>query len=219
MSTVVRFKGSRNGLQLIINQSADFPFILCQLKNKLEQATRFFKNGATVSVPTNISHLTELQRYELSSLLSQYGLCWTDYEDEGISEESKATDHFRPAINEEIQVENTDTLVVPRTVRSGQKIVHNGSVIVEGDLNPGAQVIAAGDVIILGTCRGVAHAGANGNKEATITAKRLMASQLRIADIIARSPEHLIASNYVEIARIVDNTIVIEPESMGGEQN
>ena len=219
MSTVVRFKGSRNGLQLIINQSADFPFILCQLKNKLEQATRFFKNGATVSVPTNISHLTELQRYELSSLLSQYGLCWTDYEDEGISEESKATDHFRPAINEEIQVENTDTLVVPRTVRSGQKIVHNGSVIVEGDLNPGAQVIAAGDVIILGTCRGVAHAGANGNKEATITAKRLMASQLRIADIIARSPERIVPSDYVETARIVDNTIVIEPESMGGEQN
>lgn len=218
MSTAVKFKGSREGLQLIINQSADFPFILYQLKNKLEQAARFFKNGATVSVPANISHLTEVQRYELSSLLSQYGLCWTDYEKNCIEEETKGTKYLH-SMPVELQHETAETLVVPRTLRSGQKIVHDGSVVVEGDLNPGAEVIAGGNVTVLGTCRGMAHAGANGSKEATITAKRLIASQLRIADIIARSPERIVPSDYVETARIVDNTIVIEPESMGGEQN
>ena len=219
MSTAVRFKGSREGLQLIINQRADFPFILYQLKNKLDQAARFFSNGATVSVPANISHLTEVQRHELSSLLSQYGLCWTDYEKSCLEEENKDTKHFNLNMSEEAQQEKTETLVVSRTLRSGQKVVHDGSVVVEGDLNPGAEVIACGNVTVLGSCRGMAHAGANGSKEATITAKRLIASQLRIADIIARSPERIVPSDYVETARIVDNTIVIEPESMGGEQS
>lgn len=102
-------------------------------------------------------------------------------------------------------------LVVPRTLRGGQKVVHDGSVVVIGDVNAGAQVVAGEDIIILGACRGMAHAGAHGNEAATITAGRLVASQLRIAGLIARAPDDLDKPAYIETARIKDGTVVIEP--------
>ena len=102
-------------------------------------------------------------------------------------------------------------LVVARTLRSGQKVVHPGSVVVIGDVNAGAQVVAGEDIIVLGACRGVAHAGAYGNEAATITASRLVATQLRIAALIARAPDDMDKPVYIETARIKDGTVIIEP--------
>lgn len=102
-------------------------------------------------------------------------------------------------------------LVINKTLRSGQKVVHDGSVVVIGDVNPGAEVIAGEDIIVLGSCRGIAHAGASGNKAATITACKLLAAQLRIAGLIARSPDDLDQPAYAETARVHDGVVVIEP--------
>jgi septum site-determining protein MinC len=102
-------------------------------------------------------------------------------------------------------------LVIARTLRGGQEVVHNGSVVIFGDVNPGAEVIAGGDIIIHGACRGVAHAGAYGNTEATITANTLVASQLRIAGMIARAPDDLDKPEYKETARIKSGIVIIEP--------
>ena len=80
MREAVMFKGSREGLQLIINQAADFTFILSHLKIKLDEAAKFFAAGATVRVPAALSFLTDQQRTELSCLLADYGLRWTECE-------------------------------------------------------------------------------------------------------------------------------------------
>jgi septum site-determining protein MinC len=79
-------------------------------------------------------------------------------------------------------------LYVKSTVRSGVKIHHPGTVIVVGDVNPGGDVIADSDIIVWGTLRGVAHAGAKGNKQCCIMALRMDPTQLRIADRVARAP-------------------------------
>lgn len=81
-----------------------------------------------------------------------------------------------------------EPLFLKTTVRSGVDIRHPGSVILVGDVNPGGEVIADGDILIWGCLRGIAHAGANGDREASIMALRMEPTQLRIADLVARVP-------------------------------
>ncbi len=81
-----------------------------------------------------------------------------------------------------------EPLYLKTTVRSGATIRHPGMVIILGDVNPGGEVIADGDIIIWGGLRGIAHAGAKGNQVCRIMALRMEATQLRIASRVARVP-------------------------------
>ncbi len=103
------------------------------------------------------------------------------------------------------------TEVVDHTLRSGQRITSSGTVVVLGDVNPGAEVVAGGDVIVVGKLRGLAHAGAEGNDDATIWALELGAKQLRIAGHVAVAPEDAPAPAGPERARVEDGQIIIEP--------
>ncbi len=81
-----------------------------------------------------------------------------------------------------IVVEGTDGLLVRKRVRSGQVLRHPGHIVVIGDVNPGAALIAGGDIIVWGRLQGSAHAGALGDENAVVCALDLMPSLLRIAD-------------------------------------
>ena len=81
------------------------------------------------------------------------------------------------------------TLLVRRTLRSGQRVSFDGNVVVLGDVNPGAEVVASGDIVVVGALRGMAHAGARGDEGAVVVALDLRPVQLRIAHRVARSPE------------------------------
>lgn len=199
MRQYVIFKGSRNGLQLVLDDSADFAVILENLKAKLESAVVFFTNGTIVEVPAKVRVLTTQQQEDLTKLLAIYGLIFRE-----------VAQQHETGPKTSVETEELQTLFVAKTLRSGQEVVHNGSVVINGDVNPGAEVIAGGDIIIRGTCRGVVHAGAYGNIGATITANRLLASQIRIANLIARAPDHLDEPEYTEIARIQDGNVIIE---------
>lgn len=109
-----------------------------------------------------------------------------------------------------------NAIVIKRTLRSGQSISYNGDVVIVGDVNAGAEVIAEGDIIIIGALRGVVHAGAMGNRDAIIYALEFSPTQVRIADIIARAPEEIKSNLAPEIARIKENSIVIETVIHGG---
>lgn len=102
------------------------------------------------------------------------------------------------------------TLLLRRTLRSGQKIHYYGNVVVFGDVNPGAEILCSGDILVLGALRGVAHAGYEGNSEATVFALCLEPTQLRIANYISRSPdEKLPHPTGPELARVTENVIQI----------
>ena len=96
------------------------------------------------------------------------------------------------------------------SLRSGQRIEVEGSIVIIGDVNSGAEVIAADNIVVIGTLRGLAHAGAKGNKEAIIAASTLDAVQLRISNIVKeidRDEEEIREHAYIYVN---DDNIVIE---------
>ncbi|AFY95749.1 septum site-determining protein MinC [Chamaesiphon minutus] len=82
-----------------------------------------------------------------------------------------------------------EPLYLQMTVRSGIDIRHQGTVIIMGDVNPGGEIYAAGDIIVWGRLRGIAHAGYPNNPQCLIMALQMEPTQLRIADRVARAPE------------------------------
>ncbi|MTI81529.1 MAG: septum site-determining protein MinC [Firmicutes bacterium] len=104
-----------------------------------------------------------------------------------------------------------NTILVQRTLRSGQRISYEGNIVVLGEVNPGAELIATGDVIVMGSLRGVVHAGASGNVRSVVVAFKLQPTQLRIANHITRAPdEEVFATNLPEIARLKNGVVTIE---------
>jgi septum site-determining protein MinC len=104
-----------------------------------------------------------------------------------------------------------EPLYLQMTVRSGAEIRHPGTVVIVGDVNPGGEVIAAGDIIVWGRLRGIAHAGSTGNENCLIMALQMNPTQLRIANYVARSPDQLPEESEPEIAHVLDKTIRISP--------
>nr|WP_092068709.1 septum site-determining protein MinC [Dendrosporobacter quercicolus]NSL47198.1 septum site-determining protein MinC [Dendrosporobacter quercicolus DSM 1736]SDL80174.1 septum site-determining protein MinC [Dendrosporobacter quercicolus] len=200
----VVIKGSRDGLLLVVNEAVEFEHMVEQLKAKLGSAVNFFTPGTVVQMsPLELRLLTAAQQEELIGLFAEYGIT--------LQEALERRAENGKAELEALTVESAQTLVVTRTLRGGQEIFHNGSVILMGDVNPGAKVIAGGNIVIHGTCRGIVHAGFFGDDTASITADRLLAAQIRIANVIARAPDELDKSERVETARIQDSVIVIGP--------
>jgi len=104
------------------------------------------------------------------------------------------------------------TIMVQRTLRSGQNLHYDGNVVIIGDVNPGAEVVASGHVLVMGSLRGLVHAGATGEEEATVTALVLSPTQLRIAAHITRPPDgsESDAAKLPEVARIRNDVVIIE---------
>ncbi|MBN1873898.1 MAG: septum site-determining protein MinC [Anaerolineae bacterium] len=109
-----------------------------------------------------------------------------------------------------------NALFIERTLRSGQRLQHPGHVVLLGDINPGAEVIAGGNIVVWGRVNGIVHAGALGNPEAVVCALDLMPLQLRIAGYISRMPEEGRRKIRPEIAKVIDGTIVVEPWTTRG---
>ena len=97
------------------------------------------------------------------------------------------------------------------TLRSGDHLQVQGSVLLLGDVNPGARISAIGDVRVWGRLRGIAHAGCQGNEQARIVALQLRPLQLRIAGSVARGPEDLPPAGFCEEAVLLDGAITIRP--------
>ncbi len=112
-----------------------------------------------------------------------------------------------------------NTILVQRTLRSGQSIQYDGNVVILGDVNPGSEVVATGSIIVMGALRGVVHAGASGDESVLVLAFRLQPTQLRIANHITRPPDNEpVDSDYPEMARIRDGVVTIEVVQTGGER-
>ena len=119
--------------------------------------------------------------------------------DENAIKEIRHDDEFEepePAEDEEdhikelrIEPENLPTVYIRRTIRSGQSISSDGNIVIVGDVNPGAEIIAKGDVTVWGILAGIVHAGSEGNNFARIRALKLNPVQIRIGEIFARRPD------------------------------
>lgn len=111
-------------------------------------------------------------------------------------------------------VENTKRerlLIVQKHLRSGQRIEHNGDILILGDVNKDAQVVATGNIIVMGKLRGIAIAGALGDESAVVVALEMEPQQIRIGRRVAiMSDEERKSLGYPEVAKVEDGSIILE---------
>ncbi len=203
---LVSLKGTKEGLVLAIAPDSDFAAVLASLKAKLVPAKEFWE-GAAVTIDNVPSGWTDREREQLLSLLTEFNMVLkVAYYSAERRSQPKTSLSEAP-----MQRTGNNALVLKRNLRSGQRVFHDGNLVVVGDVNPGAEVVATGDIIILGTLRGMAHAGAGGNTKASVMALRLQPMQLRIADYISRCPdEPTVPPTFPEVALIKDDQIAVQ---------
>lgn len=232
MSSIISIKGIRDGLLVTLGEG-DYDDLLQQLDTELA-AKQEFLQGSRITLAVG---KRPLQRHALATLQDLFArhrlLLWTVLADEdatkdaardlalGIRLPGSQTDldgralrpTTPPAPTTERPISQPNGLVLKETLRSGRSVYHEGHVIIFGDVNPGAEVIATGDVMVWGRLRGLVHAGAMGDQAAVICALDLSPTQLRIADQIAISPDGRGRKPLPEQATIRDGRIVAEPWS------
>ena len=210
----VSFKGVSEGVYIQI-KGDDLESIISELDIKAKDSLAFFKGAKFLGVKANELSSDDLLEVKLI-LKYKYGFD---------IDLGQLPDHIKQApIIEEYSSEephNGETILgidegitkfVYGTLRSGQEVEYEGNIVIIGDVNPGAILKAKGSIIVLGTLRGVAHAGLGGNLEAVVAAYNLLPTQLRINDIIVRPPDGDISQYKLpEVAKINNGVVVIEP--------
>lgn len=208
MSDIVTIKGLKYGLQLTFAKGATFDDVQANLLDKLQSGDSFFIRGTTVFVPKG--YFAEEQNEALRRMFHRHGMLFsTELKRPNLAPPSRDE---KSSAKKSAPVDDTQKMtVINRTVRGGQEVKVNCSVLICGNVNPGAQVIAGGSIDVRGTCRGFVHAGAFGDKTAFVVADRLMPAQIRIADLVARAPDEPEQVSRAERAMIKDNMIIFEP--------
>ena len=138
---VVKFKGSRSGLQLVLDEAADFSAIEDEIKDKLESGSNFFCKGTMIQVVSE--SLSEDEKRRLSGLFHAHGVVMravTAAELDSLPAEPEVPDTEEKAVPEPAVKGHSvqEMTVVNRTVRGGEEITSKSSVLICGNVNPGA---------------------------------------------------------------------------------
>jgi septum site-determining protein MinC len=221
-SNLVQIKGLRDGL-LVTLGDAGWSVLHSSLLSQIDEKTDFFR-GAKLALDVGNQELHVSEMTELRDELSDRGIIlWAVISESAATENTAqmlglATRLSKARPDTPVQVHVTaaeDTAMwIKRTVRSGVRLEYEGNVVVLGDVNPGAEVVAGGSVVVWGRLRGVVHAGAAGDTEAVVCALDLSPTQLRIATEIATTPDRR-SQPVPEMARLKDGHLVAEPWKPG----
>lgn len=221
-SNLVQIKGLRDGL-LVTLGDAGWSVLHSSLLSQIDEKTDFFR-GAKLALDVGNQELHVSEMTELRDELSDRGIIlWAVISESATTENTAqmlglATRLSKARPDTPVQVHVTaaeDTAMwIKRTVRSGVRLEYEGNVVVLGDVNPGAEVVAGGSVVVWGRLRGVVHAGAAGDTEAVVCALDLSPTQLRIATEIATTPDRR-SRPVPEMARLKDGHLVAEPWQPG----
>jgi septum site-determining protein MinC len=201
----ITIKGSKEGIIVYIN-SNNYAEIKNELIEKIKHAKNFFAgcNLWLVNGQAELAHDCYIDLRKSLEEMFDIKVLFSN-EDKNVEKSEKSEKVFAG-------IYEGRSKFYKSTIRSGQRVNYNGNVIVIGDINSGAEVIATGNIVVLGVLRGIAHAGSNGNTKAFVAAYALQPAQLRIANIISRSPDDKDEKPKIpEIAKIKDNSIIIEP--------
>ncbi len=217
----VELKGFRDGMRLIIDPEATIEQIEQAIAERMANLGDSL-SGMTMNMDLGSRSLDDKELVRLKNLLNEnYGLEIKQIIGDA-QDDSRRTEAIQiagvPALHGEERVYNQlapmneETRFIRHTLRSGQiERALEGNMVILGDVNPGAEVVAAGDIIVLGTLRGVAHAGALGNTSSVIFALNLLPTQLRIGRFITRAPaEQQRKHQRAEIARVLEDAIIVE---------
>jgi len=222
-------KGQRDGINIMLDENADFEQLQDSLREKVTSAKRFF-DGANTNISFKGRNLTETEEQHLLDIIMAETTLGVDFvESEGFIAPPKQKETEVPSSPKQngqrpsmsstphseiaeqfpeppsvelptIKLEPTDisplklshteseTAYYKGGLRSGQSIQFHGSVVIMGDVNPGSEVVAGGNIIVLGSLKGMAHAGSKGDINCFVSALALQPTQLRIGKLITYIP-------------------------------
>lgn len=239
MSQSVTIKSNKYGINLVLDADMPFADLIKAVVEKFKASANFFKN-AKLAISFEGRQLSDDEQQQIIAAIEENTtieiLCIveTGTEQEAIMKEQveafdEAVQKQVEAYNETVQMqcENVATVSVPEqfyrgTLRSGQVITSESSVTIIGDVNPGAKIIAQGNIVILGALKGNVHAGCTGDRSCFVFALDMQPIQIQIGDLIAKSPDEpqpkhkarrkeKQAQEQAQIAIAKDGYIYIEP--------
>lgn len=203
MSNCVSINLKKNQIVIKIAENAEQKNIMEALTKKLPELKKLYKDE---KIPIKIvgKVLKNKEIDEIQELIKEN----IDVDIEFDMPKTLGLSSITRTFKQEIAI--SETKFHRGSLRSGQKLEAEGSIVILGDVNSGAEVMASDNIVVLGNLRGLAHAGAKGNKKAIIAAGNLDAVQIRISNIVKeinRDEElvHLQAYVYIE-----DDKIIIE---------
>ncbi|BFT74935.1 MULTISPECIES: septum site-determining protein MinC [Paenibacillus] len=196
----VMIKGVKDGLVFLLNDACEWQDLLKELQHKLEKTHQQILTGPIIHVHVKLGsrEATEEQKEEIRSVIKQKGNLLI----QSIESEPR----------KEVVVEPAARMSTLRgMIRSGQTLHHEGDLLYLGDVNPGGTITSTGNIYIMGSLRGMAHAGIDGDDKAIIAASHMRPTQLRIAGIISRSPDEWgIEEAFMEFAYVKDGKMEID---------
>lgn len=205
MKQNVTIKGTKDGLVFLLNDTCSFEELLEEIRSKLENSHQQILTGPIIHVHLKLGArvLTGEEKSILKSLMKTRGNLIL----QSIESDVVPSDPFG--------IDRASIHVVHSIVRSGQILEHDGHVMLMGDVNPGGTIRASGDIYVMGSLRGVAHAGFSNHDEAIIAASHMDPMQLRIAQVISRPPDEWIGGGLrMEFAYLQDGKMSIEKISL-----
>jgi septum site-determining protein MinC len=219
MAVKVQIKGIREGLLVTVGEGVWEQAQQALLDQLDEQGD--FLHGARLALDLGNYALKAAELGKLRSDISQREMTlWAVLSNSPITEQTAQTLGLAtrigkpqpeyPATRSDTSLQaGEDAILVHRTLRSGFSLNHAGHVVVMGDVNPGAEVIASGNILVWGHLRGMVHAGAEGDESAIVCALDLSPTQLRIAGHIAMTPQRR-GKLQPEMAHLKDGQVVAE---------
>ena len=177
MRSCISINLRKDNIVIKVNEEYSQEDIIYALRKKIKELKKLYQGEHTPIVITG-KVLKNKEIDEIQELIKKY----LDVQIKFDSPRTLGLHGIVKTYNKEIAI--SETKFHRGAVRSGQKLEFEGSIVIMGDVNDGAEVIAGDNIVILGALRGLAHAGAKGNVNAIIAASSIDAPQLRIANII-----------------------------------
>jgi septum site-determining protein MinC len=220
----VAIKGIKEGLLISVSPTEEWQSITADLAARIDQQSNFFA-GARITLDVGERPVPKHELMSLKALLERRGLSlWSVLSDSTTTIDAAQSLDLKTSTTNSIpgredtdgdefpsEEDGTIGVLIKRTLRSGRTVNSRGHVVVLGDVNPGAQIIAAGDVIVWGRLRGIVHAGASGDEDVVVCALDMTPTQLRIAGYITTSPPDKRRNPKPEMASVRAGQIIVEP--------
>lgn len=206
MDNSVIIKGGKSGIIVVLDKEMEFDALLANVKDKFESSAKFFSN-ANMAISFEGRRLNDIEEKRILDVIAEVSdlniVCLLKENNEF---DRVCEDAVKRALESvELPEKQLPCQFYKGTLRSGQEFISDSSVIVLGDINPGAKVVAKGNVVVLGSLKGNIFAGVDGNENAFVVALDMNPMQIKIGDVIARS-----ADTSIKIGKAAKNKNVVK---------
>ena len=210
MNNSVIIKGNKYGIVVVLDAVMEYNELREKIAEKFRDSAKFF-DKAQMAISFEGRTLSNDEQRDILYIIAEetelHVVCVID-------NDSEKEEIFKKALDEKLmELSNTTGQFYKGNLRSGQVLESETSIIIIGDVNPGARIVSKGNIIVLGSLKGTVFAGATGNTNSFVLALDMSPVQIRIADTIARSPDKPAKASVKEtkIAFLEDGNIYIEP--------